>query len=50
VFGCAPPLERFAGFKSAVLVGKANYLCTSRLATALRDKHELFATPEHSEL
>jgi ATP-dependent DNA helicase DinG len=50
VFGCAPPLEPFAGFKSAVLVGKANYLCTSRLATALRDKHELFATPEHSEL
>ncbi len=50
VFGCAPPLERFAAFKSAVLVGKANYLCTSRLATALRDKHELFATPEHAEL
>lgn len=40
----------YADFKSAVLVGKSNYLCTTRLATALRDKHELFATPEHSEL
>ena len=45
-----PELERYAGFKAAVLVGKANYLCPTRLATALRDKHELFATPEHAEL
>lgn len=43
-------LRPFADFKSAVLVGKGNYLCTTRLATALRDKHELFATPEHEEL
>ena len=50
VFGTAPELEKYAAFKSAVLVGKSNYLCTTRLATALRDKHELFATPEHSEL
>lgn len=42
--------EPYAAFKSAVLVGKSNYLCTSRLATALKDKHELFATPEHEEL
>lgn len=45
-----PELESYAGFKAAVLVGKANYLCPTRLATALRDKHELFATPEHAEL
>jgi ATP-dependent DNA helicase DinG len=43
-------LEPYTKFKSAVLVGKSNYLCTSRLAAALRDKHELFASPEHSEL
>ncbi|HEY0968703.1 MAG TPA: helicase C-terminal domain-containing protein [Opitutaceae bacterium] len=45
-----PALQPYAGFKAAVLVGKANYLCPTRLATALRDKHELFATPEHAEL
>jgi ATP-dependent DNA helicase DinG len=45
-----PELANYAGFKAAVLVGKANYLCPTRLATALRDKHELFATPEHAEL
>ncbi len=50
VFESERELKKYAAFKSAVLVGKANYLCTSRLATALRDKHELFATPEHSEL
>ena len=42
--------KSYAAFKSTVLVGKGNYLCTTRLATALRDKHELFATPEHAEL
>jgi ATP-dependent DNA helicase DinG len=50
ILGGEPELERYAGFKAAVLVGKANYLCPTRLATALRDKHELFATPEHAEL
>jgi ATP-dependent DNA helicase DinG len=50
VFAIHPELAPYAQFKSAVLVGKANYLCTTRLATALRDKHELFATSEHSEL
>ncbi len=50
VFSSAEPLKPYADFKSAVLVGKANYLCTSRLAAALRDKNEFFATPEHTEL
>jgi ATP-dependent DNA helicase DinG len=45
-----PELKPYADFKSAILVGKSNYLCTTRLAAALRDKQELFATPEHSEL
>lgn len=50
VFRADPATASYADFKSAVLVGKGNYLCTTRLATALRDKHELFATPEHAEL
>ncbi|MDR0352664.1 MAG: ATP-dependent DNA helicase [Opitutaceae bacterium] len=50
VFAADPGLANYAAFKSTVLVGKSNYLCTTRLATALRDKHELFATPEHAEL
>ncbi|MDR0901559.1 MAG: ATP-dependent DNA helicase [Opitutaceae bacterium] len=51
VFAADPALEKkYAAFKSTVLVGKSNYLCTTRLATALKDRHELFATPEHDEL
>lgn len=50
VFRSTPELAAYVDFKSTVLVGKANYLCTTRLAAALRDRHELFATPEHSEL
>lgn len=50
VFKADPETAPYAEFKSAVLLGKGNYLCTTRLATALRDKHELFATPEHAEL
>lgn len=50
IFGTVDELKPYQGFRSAVLVGKANYLCTTRLAAALRDKHELFATPEHAEL
>ncbi len=50
VFATSPEMDKYTTFKSAVLVGKSNYLCTTRLATALRDKNELFATPEHDEL
>ena len=50
VFSSDERLERYAGFKSAVLVGKGNYLCTTRLANALRDKNDLFAGTEHHEL
>ena len=45
-----PELEGYADFKSAVLVGKGNYLCPTRLATALKDRQELFSTPESDEL
>ncbi len=50
VFNATEETKPYVAFKSAVLVGKGNYLCTTRLATALRDKNELFATPEHEEL
>jgi len=50
VFAITPDTERYTKFKSTVLVGKSNYLCTTRLASALRDKQELFTTPEHEEL
>lgn len=50
VFRSRPELKGYADFKSAVLVGKGNYLCPTRLAAALRDKQELFSTPESDEL
>ena len=37
VLGAEKALEPYAKFKAAVLVGKNNYLCTTRLAQALRD-------------
>lgn len=49
-FAAAPALARYAGFRSALLVGKRNYLCTTRLAHALADKAELFTGPEQTEL
>ncbi len=50
LFTATPSLQRFAQFRSAVLVGKSNYLCTTRLAQAIRDKAELFTTPDQMEL
>jgi ATP-dependent DNA helicase DinG len=34
LFEATPELRRFAGFKTALLVGRANYLCSTRLARA----------------
>ncbi len=50
LFESVPELRPYAGFKSAVLVGRANYLCPTRLAHALAARQELFATAEHAEL
>ena len=49
-FSKIPELERFASFESALLVGKANYLCPNRLRDAIRAKAELFPTAEMAEL
>ncbi|MBO6103098.1 MAG: ATP-dependent DNA helicase, partial [Opitutales bacterium] len=43
-------LAEFADFKTAFLVGRANYLCTSRLKRAIAEKTELFRTDESAEL
>lgn len=38
-----PHLAEYADFKTALLLGKGNYLCNTRLAAALRDQQTLFA-------
>ncbi len=50
LFQAEPALERYAGFKAAVLVGKGNYLCTTRLAHALADRVSLLADADYDEL
>lgn len=50
LFKASPELARYAEFKSAVLVGKSNYLCTTRLGHALADKASLFADADYDEL
>lgn len=50
LFSASEELKPYAGFRSAVLMGKGNYLCTTRLASALQGRNELFKTSEFSEL
>ncbi|MEO7598616.1 MAG: helicase C-terminal domain-containing protein [Opitutus sp.] len=50
LFKASAELERYADFKSAVLVGKSNYLCTTRLSHALADRASLFADADYDEL
>ena len=50
LFEAVPELNRYARFKAALLVGKANYLCTTRLAKALRQHTELLEGPQQREL
>ncbi len=50
LFKATPALARYADFKAAVLVGKSNYLCTTRLGHALADRASLFADADYEEL
>jgi len=50
LFSAVDDLKPYAGFKSAVLVGKSNYLCPTRLSHALADRASLFADDEYAEL
>ena len=50
LFKSTPKLAAYADFKSTVLVGKSNYLCTTRLAHALADRASLFTDEDYGEL
>jgi len=50
LFRAVPELAPYAQFQASVLLGKANYLCTTRLARALADRASLFADHEYEEL
>jgi len=50
LFASAPELARYASFRSTVLVGKSNYLCTSRLSHALAERASLFDDSGYDEL
>jgi ATP-dependent DNA helicase DinG len=50
LFQSVPELAKYAGFVSTVLVGKSNYLCTSRLSHALAERATLFDDAGYSEL
>ncbi len=50
LFRSTPALAPYADFKSAVLVGKSNYLCTTRLGHALADRSTLLADADYDEL
>src|SRR3954466_16007227 len=50
LFSASPELKRYAAFKSAVLIGKSNYLCTPRLGHALADRATLLADADYDEL
>lgn len=50
LFKSAPALARYVDFRSAVLVGKGNYLCTTRLGHTLADRATLLADADYDEL
>ena len=50
LFKSDPDLAPFAGFRHAVLLGRANYLCGARLAQAMRTRTELFPSEQQKEL
>src|SRR6478736_2868196 len=50
IFKEDPAGAPYAEFRSAVLVGKSNYLCPTRLSHALADRASLFADADYEEL
>lgn len=50
LFGLVKELEEFRDFRTAVLMGRSNYLCTTRLAHVISARGELFVTEEQKEL
>ena len=50
LFGLVPELKKYAGFRETLLVGKSNYLCSTRLAKTLAEKATLFGDEKFAEL
>lgn len=50
LFEAVPELEKFAEFKTAMLMGRSNYLCTTRLAHVINARTELFPSNLQNEL
>ena len=55
LFNAVPDLKRYATFKTALMVGKGNYCCTTRLTNAIKDAQsskqtELLADEGRAEL
>lgn len=50
LFGLVPELQKYAGFRETLLVGKSNYLCSTRLARTLAEKATLFGDEKFAEL
>ncbi len=50
LFNSVAELNRYAAFQSTVLVGKSNYLCTTRLSHALAERASLFDDSGYAEL
>lgn len=50
LFEAIPQLKEFAGFKTAMLMGRSNYLCTTRLAHVIGARSELFPSDGQNEL
>lgn len=55
LFNSIPELQPYAGFKTALMVGRGNYCCTTRLNRVLQEagaqeQTELFAEDEKAEL
>lgn len=50
LFSTIPELQPFTDFKTTLLMGRSNYLCTTRLAHALNTHSDLFPSNQQSEL
>lgn len=50
LFNHSPEWQPFADFRHALLLGRANYLCGTRLRQALEARQELFPSSEQQEL
>ncbi len=55
LFNAVPELKRYATFKTALMVGRGNYCCTTRLSNAIKDAQsskqtELLANEGRAEL